>query len=76
MGVYQANIEVSEVLKKAKSTFFPKEWSSQQVVDAINEAFTNKKVVKNNVYRGILSQGMEIEIILRNDKIISAYPLY
>lgn len=76
LGVYQANIEVSGVLKKVKSTFFPKEWSPQQVVDAINEAFTNKEVVKNNVYRGITSQGMEIEFVLRNDKIISAYPLY
>lgn len=75
-GVYQANIEVSGVLKKVKSTFFPREWSPQQVIDAINEAFRNKEVVKNNVYRGVTSRGMEIEFVLRNDKIISAYPLY
>ncbi|MGG1615269.1 EndoU domain-containing protein, partial [Paenibacillus sp. NRS-1781] len=75
-GVYQANIEVSGVLKKVKSTFFPREWSPQQVIDAINEASRNKEVVKNNVYRGVTSRGMEIEFVLRNDKIISAYPLY
>lgn len=59
-----------------KSTFFPKEWTPQQVIDAVNEAFYNKEVVKNNIYRGTTSMGMEIEFILRNDKIISAYPIY
>ncbi|MGG4346633.1 EndoU domain-containing protein, partial [Paenibacillus lautus] len=75
-GVYRANIEVNGVLKKVKSTFFPKEWTPQQVIDAINEAFHNKEVVKNNVYQGITSMGMKIEFVLRNGKIISAYPLY
>lgn len=75
-GVYRANIEVNGVPKKPKSTFFPKEWTPQQVIDAINEAFHNKEVVKNNIYRGTTSMGMEIEFILRNDKIISAYPIY
>ncbi|MFD3262291.1 EndoU domain-containing protein [Paenibacillus lentus] len=75
-GVYQANIEVNGVLKKVKSTFFPKEWAPQQVIDAINEAFNNKVLVKNNIYQGKTSTGIKIEFVLRNDKIISAYPLY
>ncbi|OAB37783.1 EndoU domain-containing protein [Paenibacillus glacialis] len=45
-GVYQVNIEVNGVLKKPKSTFFPKEWTPKQVIDAINEAFNNKAIVK------------------------------
>ncbi|MGG3510300.1 WXG100 family type VII secretion target [Paenibacillus lautus] len=75
-GVYQANVEISGVLKGPKSTFFPKEWTPQQVVDAVNEAFNNKVNIKNNKYIGKTSSGMEIEIILRNDKIISAFPVY
>ncbi|MCI1773939.1 MAG: EndoU domain-containing protein, partial [Paenibacillus lautus] len=75
-GVYQANVEVNGVLKGPKSTFFPKEWTPQQVVDAVNEAFNNKVNIKNNRYIGKTSSGMEIEIILRNDKIISAFPVY
>ncbi|MGG4202885.1 EndoU domain-containing protein [Paenibacillus jamilae] len=75
-GVYQANIEINGVLKGPKSTFFPKEWTPQQVIDSVNEAFNNKVIIKNNKYIGKTSTGMEIEFILRNDKIISAYPVY
>lgn len=63
-GVYRANIEINGVPKKPKSTLFPREWTPQQVIDAVNEAFYNKEVVKNNVYRGVTSKGMEIEFIL------------
>ncbi len=75
-GVYRANIEVDGVPKKPKSTFFPKEWTPQQVIDATNQAFNNKEVFKNNRYRGQTDSGMVIEMIIKNDKIVSAYPLY
>ncbi|WP_246021125.1 EndoU domain-containing protein [Paenibacillus lentus] len=75
-GVYQATIEVNGVLKQPKSTFFPKEWTPQQVIDAINEAFAKKEVFKNNRYRGNTDAGIKIEMVIRNGKIISAYPLY
>ncbi|WP_223697569.1 EndoU domain-containing protein [Bacillus wiedmannii] len=41
-GVYRAKIEIDGVLKGPKSTFFPREWTPQQVIDAVNEAFHNK----------------------------------
>uniref|UniRef100_UPI0015548245 EndoU domain-containing protein n=1 Tax=Saccharibacillus deserti TaxID=1634444 RepID=UPI0015548245 len=75
-GVYRANIEVDGILKNAKTTFFPKDWTPQQVVDEINTAFNNSVVYKNNRYRGFASTGMEIEFILKKGKITSAYPLY
>lgn len=43
-GVYRANIEVDGILKKAKTTFFPKDWTPQQVIDEINIAFNNNVV--------------------------------
>ncbi|MMZ64166.1 Ribonuclease [compost metagenome] len=75
-GVYRANIEVDGILKKAKTTFFPKDWTPQQVIDEINIAFNNKVVYKNNRYRGTASTGMTIEFVVKNGKITSAYPLY
>ncbi|MES5955043.1 EndoU domain-containing protein [Bacillus fungorum] len=75
-GVYQAKVEIDGVLKGPKSTFFPKDWTPQQVIDAVNEAFNNKVNIKNNRYLGKTSDGMTIEMILRNNKVISAYPVY
>ncbi|MCF2945434.1 EndoU domain-containing protein [Paenibacillus tarimensis] len=75
-GVYRANVEVEGTLKQAKSTFFPKDWTPQQIVDEVNTAFSNKEVFKNNRYRGTASNGMTIEMIIKNGKIVSAYPLY
>ncbi|MGR6856879.1 T7SS effector LXG polymorphic toxin [Bacillus halotolerans] len=75
-GVYRANIEVNGVTKKAKSTFFPREWTPQQVINEINLAFDNKVLYKNNRYRGTASNGMTIEIIVKNGKVVSAYPVY
>ncbi|WP_241503601.1 EndoU domain-containing protein, partial [Bacillus safensis] len=75
-GVYRANVEVAGTLKKAKTTFFPKDWTPQQVIDEINIAFNNKVVYKNNRYRGTASTGMAIEFVIKNGKIASAYPLY
>lgn len=75
-GVYQANVEINGVLKGPKSTFFPRDWTPQQVIDSVNEAFDNRVNIKNNKFIGKTSTGMKIEIILRNDKIISAYPIY
>ncbi|MDM5154718.1 EndoU domain-containing protein [Bacillus sp. DX1.1] len=75
-GAYRANIEVSGVPKNPKSTFFPREWTPQQVIDAINEAFNNKEVFKNNKFRGSTDTGMVIEMVIKKDKIVSAYPLH
>lgn len=59
-----------------KSTFFPKSMSSQQVVDSINEAYSNKVLFHGNLYRGNASNGMPIEMAIdTNGKIITAYPM-
>jgi hypothetical protein len=81
-GVYEAKVEVNGIPKISnggKSTFFPKHWSPQQVVDAINEAFDNKQFVNGtkNTYVGKLSNGMKIQMYIDNatNKIISAFPV-
>lgn len=51
--------------------------SSQQVVDAINEAYSNKVFVvgSRNSYIGVSNSGLEIQMYINNNgKIISAFP--
>ena len=78
-GIYEAKVEVNGTLKKAnggKSTFFPDHMSPQEVVDAINEAYSNKVLMEGSRYVGTSQNGISIEIILNSEgKIITAYPL-
>ncbi len=78
-GVYKAQVEVDGIPKTANggfSTFYSKDMSPQQVVDAINEAYNNRVHIRGNKYLGITSSGMEIEMFLdKTEKIISAYPI-
>ena len=77
-GVYEAKVEVNGILKKAnggKSTFFPDHMSPQEVVDAINEAYSNMELIEGSRYSGTSRNGIDIEIILNSEgKIITAYP--
>lgn len=78
-GVYEAEIEVEGVKKSGNrgiSSFFPLHWNTQEVVDAINEAYDNREYVTGNTYEGITEEGVIIHMYLDNqDKIISAFPV-
>ena len=78
--MYKAQVEVDGIPKTANggvSTFYSKDMSPQQVVDAINEAYVNRVYIRGNTYSGLTSSGMEIEMFLdKAGKIISAYPIY
>lgn len=57
------------------STFYSKNLSPQQVVDAINEAYSNceLKLGTRNTYQGVANNGMKIDMFLdQSGKIISA----
>ena len=77
-GVYEEKVEVNGTLKKAnggKSTFFPDHMSPQEVVDSINEAYSNMELIEGSRYSGTSRNGIDIEIILNSEgKIITAYP--
>ncbi len=79
-GVYEAKVIISDVEKKSnqgKSTFFPDNWDSQEVVDSINEAYDNKVFISGNTYEGLTDEGPVIRMYLDdNEKIISAFPIY
>ena len=81
LGVYQAQVEVSGIAKSVNngysSSFFPKNMNPQEVINNINQAYTNRVFIRGNRYRGISSGGIEIEMFLdNNNKIISAFPIY
>lgn len=75
-GVYEAVIEVNG--KNKISSFFPKDWTPQQVIDAIQEAFDNCKLMDGKAYKytGYASNGMEIQMYIQNNVITSAFPIY
>ena len=73
-GLYQANVVINGVRKKAYSTFFPREWSPQQVVNAVNAAARNGKRSGNDRVLGSY-QGIKIVINYKQGKIASAYPI-
>lgn len=79
-GVYEAEVKVQGVKKTSnggKSTFFPKEWSPQEVIDAINEAYVVKQLLTGNIYEGLTSEGQVIRLYIdKNGHIISAFPVY
>ncbi len=79
-GVYEAKVIIAGVEKKSnggRSSFFPIEWSAQDVVDAINEAYENKSIITGNTYAGLANDGIEIRMYLDGqEKIISAFPVY
>lgn len=79
-GVYEAQVEVEGVAKKSNrgfSTFFPDEWDSQDVVDAINEAYEASEWLSGNTYQGLSKDGVTIQMYLdEQERIISAFPVY
>jgi len=79
-GVYEAEVEIDGIKKsgnKGISTFFPLYWSTQEVIDGINEAYETKQFISGNTYEGLTEEGIVIRMYLdEEEKIISAFPIY
>ena len=79
-GVYTAKVEVDGVKKNGFSSFYPDDWTPQQVVDAINEAYdyatSSKGIRDGDLWIGYAGD-LEINMYLNNSKqITTAYPIY
>ncbi|MCP1225875.1 EndoU domain-containing protein [Sebaldella sp. S0638] len=65
---------------KGYSTFFPDNWTAQQKVDDMNEAYNNRKPVANtrNTYEVTTKEGiiMEMYIDENTKKVISSFPKF
>lgn len=79
-GVYEAEVSVDGVTKESnqgKSTFFPDDWDTQDVVDAINEGYENRTFISGNTYEGLTEEGVLIRMYVDDqERIISAFPVY
>ena len=79
-GVYTAKVEVNGVAKLAPSSFFPRNWSKNDVVNVVNEAYSNKTFPKPNnplYFEGRTQSGILIGGYLNKDgTIATAFPLY
>ncbi|WP_415471176.1 EndoU domain-containing protein [Bacillus thuringiensis] len=63
---------------KHKRAFFifPKDWDRVQIIDSIKEAYDNKIQVDTVRYVGQTSHKFKVEMIIQNNEIITAYPVY
>lgn len=79
-GVFTGKVEVDGVKKNGFSSFYPEDWTPQEVVDAINAAYedalSNPDNPSDSLWRGYYN-GIEIDMYL-NDKnqITTAYPIF
>ena len=77
-GIYTANVTVDGHPKDHYSSFYPDDWSPQQVVDAINEAYQDamKTGKKSGSYNVGYSNGIRIEMYLDSkNRVVTAYPV-
>ncbi|MGV2643507.1 cytosolic protein, partial [Clostridium perfringens] len=82
-GIYTARVAVNGVSKVGNggtSTFFPKSYTPQNIVDSINEAYSSRQFIQGtrNTFRGQTSSGIIVEMYIDSStgKIISAFPKY
>ncbi len=78
-GVYNGKVYIGKQLKEGNngySTFYPREWTAQQVVDAINYAWAHKEQKTQAQYVGKTKEGITITFYTddKTGKIATAYP--
>jgi len=79
-GVFKAQVKVDGVKKNGFSSFFPSDWSPQEVVDAINTAYDYALADSDNpegeLWIGYCND-LEIDMYLNDSKkITTAFPVY
>ncbi|NEW04690.1 hypothetical protein GK047_01480 [Paenibacillus sp. SYP-B3998] len=82
-GTIVAQVQIGS--NKKYSSFFSSEYSSQEVVDMINQAFSNRSAYSitntdgsiTTAYRGTAGNGMTIDMFLNGDGLIdTAFPVH
>ncbi|MGB8954005.1 MAG: EndoU domain-containing protein [Tumebacillaceae bacterium] len=77
-NVYEADVEIKSQSKHPRfSSFFPQEWSEEEVLNQIQVAYKNKRSVTPTLYEGTTEKGLDIQFYLdASGKILTAYPIY
>ena len=77
-GIYRAKVSIFGKVQKNPKTFFPDNWTPQQVIDAVEEAFEKGSYDSlKNCKIHIMKSGMKIQVNLNKaGEVVSAFPLY
>jgi len=79
-GVWEAEIEIFSNIKNKKfkkiSTLFPKHWSSSDFMFEIFYAYENRRKENNFSFKGETKSGVPVKMIIKNNKLLSTFPLY
>ena len=81
-GVWEAYIQIRHpktntwVKKEKTSTFFPINWTHEQLVEKLKIAFLNKKRKYVYQYIGKTDCGVKIIFFLKNNLVVSCFPKY
>jgi hypothetical protein len=82
-GLFKAKVKVkngngkwvAKVSNQGYSTFYPESWSEEKTEKEILHAFDNKRKVNGDLWEGKSSEGIIIQMYLRDDNTIaSAFP--
>lgn len=82
-GLFKAKVKVknedgkwvAKVSNQGYSTFFPEDWSEEKTIEAIQEAYQNKRLVNGELYKGKTTEGIILQFYAKPDgTIASAYP--
>lgn len=82
-GLFKAKVKVkneddkwvAKVSNQGYSTFFPEDWSDEKTIEAIEEAYQNKRLVNNELYEGKTTEGIILQFYAKPDgTIASAFP--
>ena len=82
LGIWQAYIMVYNrnskkwIPKSRPSTFFPVNWTLQELVDECRMAYNNRKVLSDVKHIGATRKGIPVIFIIKNGKLKSVYPHY
>lgn len=77
-GVFEANVMIEGVKKKARSSFFPGHWTIAEIEAAIDEAYQSRKPMpRGGQFEGRTNDGMIIEMDINpKGQIQTAYPVH
>ena len=78
-GCYSAMLKIDGKVVHAYKTFFPQNWTDEQVVKAIFEAYEKKVLLElssngASVFIGRTKEGILVEMVIKGIEIITAYP--
>ena len=88
LGYYKAKVKIwhpdfppngawlTKNSKGGMSNFFPDSWTKQKLQEELALAFKNKTFQKNNIWHGVMSDGIKVQFHIDNGIIKTAFPIF